>query len=231
MKNIEYSKMAYLYDSFYKNKDYSSEVNFIKHFILDNTSQILDAGCGTGSHSEILHNLGYKIEGFDISPEMVEIANSKVEDKFFVANLLTFNNEKYYDLIISFFAVFNHLKNYKQFKTALANLKSILQENGTIIIDLHNPQSSGTKSETIDNATRKMTWKKCGLLKKEFTKIKYTINKQIYTTRHIFKIFKQNKLLSIANDLGFKDIDFYENYDITKSASKKSKNIQMVLKY
>ena len=33
MKNIEYTKMAYLYDKFYVNKNYSKEVDFIKNFI------------------------------------------------------------------------------------------------------------------------------------------------------------------------------------------------------
>ncbi|MBR1984208.1 MAG: hypothetical protein IKA31_00545, partial [Clostridia bacterium] len=134
-----------------------------------------------------------------------------------------------YDLIISFFAVFNHLKTYKEFEIALSNLKSSLNDGGIIVIDLHNPQSNGKKVEEIDNITRIMRWKKCRLLNKEFTKITYIINGKKYTTTHTFKIFNLAILERVARDLGFKSVKFYANYDINSIAMPNAKNIQMVL--
>ena len=229
MKNIEYTKMAWLYDKFYTNKNYANEVNFLKQFINNENAKILDAGCGTGNHAKILADLGYNIHGFDISEEMVEVANSKVPNAFFVSDLLSIKRDEKYDMIISFFAVFNHLKNYKEFKIALTNLKELLNNNGKIMIDLHNPQKSGTKTDTIDNATRIMSWKKCNILNKEFTKIRYIVDGKTLNTSHIFKIFKPCKLKHIATELGFNKVEFYANYDINQKADSKSKNIQMLL--
>ena len=229
MRNIEYTKMAYLYDKFYSNKKYSKEVEFLTSLISRKDCEILDAGCGTGNHAKLLHELGYSVHGFDQSKEMVEIANSKINNCFYVANLLDLESEAKYDLIISFFAVFNHLKNYAQFKKALFNLKECLKEHGTIIIDLHNPQNSGEKTESIDGAIRIMKWKKCKLLSKEFTKITYIVDENKYVTKHTFKIFDINKLDKIAKKLGFLNVKFCENYDIESCASKYSKNIQMIL--
>ena len=175
MKNLEYTKMAYFYDLFYKNKNYKKEVEFICNFIKDKETKILDAGSGTGNHAKILNDLSYNVFGFDKSQEMVDIANAKINGKFFVSDLLNFKAGEKFDLIMSFFAVFNHLKSYKEFKKALINLKNAINVKGTIIIDLHNPQKSGKKVETVDNITRVMKWKKCSLLNKEFSKITYII--------------------------------------------------------
>lgn len=230
MKNIEYTRMAYLYDKFYSKKNYEKEVEFICNFIQNKNAKILDAGCGTGNHAKLLFEMGYDITGFDKSSDMIDIANSKIPNHFFVDDLLSLRTNKKYDLIISFFAVFNHLKSYTELKQSLINLKNHLEENGTIIIDLHNPQKSGKKIENIENATRIMKWNKCKLLQKEFTKITYVIDNEYLTTRHVFKIFNISKLSKIAKEIGFKCIQFHENYNTTSTASNKSKNIQMILK-
>ncbi len=228
-ENIEYTKMAYLYDKFYQNKNYDKEVDFIKNFIKNQNVNILDAGCGTGSHAKILYNLGYNVYGFDLNKEMIEIANSKVSNHFFVGNILNYKSDKKLGLILSFYAVFNHLKTYKEFELALINLKNLLTESGTIIIDLHNPQNNGTKVDKVDNATRIMKWHYCRMLKKEFTKLTYLIDNKSYISHHTFKIFKIGKLQKLANKLGFKTCRFYENYNLNTPATNSSKNIQMVL--
>jgi len=229
MKNIEYSKMAYVYDKFYINKNYKQEVDFITSFIKDKKCKILDAGCGTGNHAKILYDLGYNVFGFDKSQNMVDIANSKISGNFFQADLLKVNLKEKYDMIISFFAVFNHLKNYREFKKALTNLKKLLKKDGVIVIDLHNPQRSGEKMESFDNIFRIMQWKKCSILNKEFSKITYIIDGKVYKTKHVFKIFKIKRLEKLVKRLGFINVNLYENYDKSKIASQTSKNIQLVL--
>jgi len=229
MKNIEYTQMAHLYDEFYKNKNYAKEVEFITNFI-DSKCKILDVGCGTGNHAKILNDLGYDVDGFDQSEDMIKIANTKVRNHFFKDDLLTFKSDKKYDLVISFFAVFNHLKNYAQFKAALINLKRSLKDGGTIIIDLHNPQKSGQKNDKLENIIRTMKWRVCKILKKEFTKITYIVNGKNYKASHTFKVFEIKKLQRLAEEIGFFEVEFYENYDVHKNATKTSKNIQMVLK-
>ena len=228
MKNIEYTKMAIFYDKFYAKKDYKKEVEFIRNFIPKKDSCILDAGCGTGNHAKILNDLGYNIYGFDLSADMVKLANEKITEHFSVGNLLEFESERKYDCIISFFAVFNHLKNYKEFSIALKNLKNCLNNSGRIILDLHNPQKSGRKEDSITEARRIMQWKKCIFTGREISKITYYVGNKQYTTQHVFKIFQISKIKTIAKQLGFSNVTFYENYDVQSTATKKSKNIQVV---
>lgn len=228
MKNIEYTQMAIFYDKFYAKKDYKKEVEFIRTFIPQKDSSILDAGCGTGNHAKILNDLGYNIHGFDFSADMVKLANEKIPEHFSVGNLLKFESEKKYDCIISFFAVFNHLKNYKEFSIALNNLRRCLNINGKIILDLHNPQKSGRKEDSIPEAKRIMQWKKCSLTGREISKITYYVNNKQYTTQHVFKIFQISKIKKIAKQLGFSNVTFYENYDVQSTATMESKNIQVI---
>lgn len=228
MKNIEYSLMAPYYDQLYSKKDYKKEVDFILKFINSNNAKILDAGCGTGNHSKFLYDLGFDICGFDTNKEMVSIANTKVNNKFFIGNVLTYKTDERFDIIISFFAVFNHLKNYKEFAIALKNLKDSLNTNGKIIVDLHNPQKSGQKVDSINNINRIMKWNYYPIFKTETSRITYKIENKVYKTKHKFKIFNIDKIKKMSNRLGFKKVEFYENYNNKNVATKTSKNIQIV---
>jgi ubiquinone/menaquinone biosynthesis C-methylase UbiE len=46
--------------------------------VLPETGQVLDAGCGTGQVSLVLAGMGFDVHGFDISPDMIDIARGKI---------------------------------------------------------------------------------------------------------------------------------------------------------
>jgi hypothetical protein len=56
------------------------------------------------------------------------------------------------------FAVINHLTSYDELEKTLINFVNHLKENGIIILDLHNPQKSGSKTDSINGKTRIMSW-------------------------------------------------------------------------
>ena len=79
-----YTSFAEVYDTFMDNvpyREWAAYVNNIlkKHGIEEGT--VLDLGCGTGSMTEELDDLGYDMIGVDISDEMLEIAVRKMEEK------------------------------------------------------------------------------------------------------------------------------------------------------
>ena len=43
--------------------------------------KVLDAGCGPGTYTEILVSRGAEVTAFDISPRMLEIARSRLQEK------------------------------------------------------------------------------------------------------------------------------------------------------
>lgn len=79
-----YTSFAEVYDTFMDNVPYREWVSYVnnilkKHGIGEGT--VLDLGCGTGSMTEELDDLGYDMIGVDISDEMLEIAVRKMEEK------------------------------------------------------------------------------------------------------------------------------------------------------
>ena len=222
----EYQEMAKYYDLFYSNKSYDKEVLFLKRLIGDRKT-ILDVGCGTGIHMNLLEKDGYQVDGIDLSNEMLNIAKTRTNGNLFQGNLLDFKTNKKYDAIISMFAVFNHLKDYNELEKGILNLYQKLNEEGILIIDLHNGRLNGKKEDSYKDYKRTMTWSFNKNTFKEHTEISYIINNKIYYDTHDFLIYTINKLKEILDKHEFKYY-MYENYS-DNIALDKSKNIQIVI--
>ena len=225
---MEYKEFAKYYDLFYKNKDYDKEVRFLLNFINDG-SNIIDIGCGTGIHASLLAKNGFIVDGLDINKEMLDIAKTRLNSSFYLQDILNINISKKYDVIISMFAVINHLKDTNELEICLLNMKNILKDHGKIILDLHNPQSSGSKIDTINNITRVMEWYFNKKTRIEKSKITYEIDNKRYETSHIFRIFTIDEVIECCNKVGLKVINVYENYDINKEGNNSSKNLQFII--
>ncbi len=225
---MEYKKFAKYYDRFYQKKDYKKEVNFLMNFI-SNKDKILDIGCGTGIHASLISNKGFYIDGLDLNKEMLEIAKTRLNSNLYLQDILNIKIAKKYNIIISMFAVLNHLKNTNDLEKCLFNLKSILQDDGKIIIDLHNPQSSGNKIDSYDGMIRKMEWIYNKDTRIEKSKITFEIDNQKYNDSHTFRIFTIDEVKECCKKVGLKVEKVYENYDINKEGSITSKNLQFLI--
>lgn len=225
---MEYKEFAKYYDKFYHNKDYKNEVDFLMNFIKEK-DEIIDIGCGTGIHASLIANKGFEVEGLDISNEMLDIAKTRLNSKLYLQNILDINIDKKYDVIISMFAVLNHLKDVKDLEKCLFNLKNILKDDGKIIIDLHNPTSSGSKIDYFENMVRTMEWNYDSILKIEKSKIIFEIGNKKYIDSHIFKIFTIDEVKECCKNVGLEIKNIYENYNINKKGTEISKNLQFVI--
>jgi len=84
---------AKYYDKIYANKDYEGECEFLDQIFNgyykvvydipnvaghgESIQTVLDLGCGTGRHAEILSDMGYEVYGVDKSEYMVEAAKER----------------------------------------------------------------------------------------------------------------------------------------------------------
>lgn len=225
---MEYKEFAKYYDKFYQNKNYKKETEFLNNFINAN-DKILDVGCGTGIHAALLTDNGFEVDGLDLNKEMLEIAKTRLKTNLYWQNILEIDISKKYNMIISMFAVFNHLKDTDELMQGLMNLKQLLHDDGKIIIDLHNPQSSGSKIDTYDNMTRVMKWNYDRSLKIEKSDIIFEIDGIKYTDTHTFRIFTIDEMKECCERVGLKVVNVYENYDINKEGTSTSKNLQFLI--
>ena len=68
----------------YSDKNYEGEVEYVNKLIKENTGSaktLLDMGCGTGKHAELLCDKGYKVHGVDLSEDMLKIAQNRRKGK------------------------------------------------------------------------------------------------------------------------------------------------------
>lgn len=136
----QYTLNAHKYDKNEQDRSYFAEVRDINDRINEvKTSKgkdLLDIGCGTGTHLVYLQKK-YNCTGFDLHQEMLNIAKKKLNDKvkLFQNNMLTFNLNKKFDVIISLYSVINYAKNFNEFKQILQNIYNHLRKGGVCLIE------------------------------------------------------------------------------------------------
>ena len=110
----------------------------IVHGLLDRhpIGQALDAACGTGRHTAYLASLGHQVTGIDATPEMLEVARSKVpEARFEVADLTSIPlPDEAMDLAVCSLS----LTHCPDLGPPITELGRVVRPGGTLIIsDVH----------------------------------------------------------------------------------------------
>jgi 2-polyprenyl-3-methyl-5-hydroxy-6-metoxy-1,4-benzoquinol methylase len=122
--------------SFWVSKIISKDKDFFKE------KNILELGCGTGELTNAIALSGGNILGIDFSSSSIKKAKStkkkfKTKAEFKKANILSFNNNKKYDIVIALGSLHHTIDAKKGFGVGVKHLK----KNGIIIIGLYNKYS------------------------------------------------------------------------------------------
>lgn len=138
---------AYYYNSFYEDKNYKKEaeqiVCLLKNYgsTLNEISEIINFGCGTGKHDIELSNMGYRCTGIDHSPLMIDIARKNAKEEqmeidFRVTDIRDYMPEKQYDAVISLFHVISYQNKNEDIIKTLKNARKSLRKNGLFLFDV-----------------------------------------------------------------------------------------------
>ena len=116
-------------------RDYQ-EMNALEKKALDSSfGKVLDVGSGAGSHSLYLQNeRKLEVTALDISPKSIEVCKARGVKNAICEDLLQFS-EKNFDtvlLLMNGTGIFQSLEHIDQY---LQKLKSLVAENGQILID------------------------------------------------------------------------------------------------
>lgn len=144
---MKFENSAKFYDSIYAKKDYSFEVDLITEIIQSHNKlakNILDVGCGTGTHSKLLaKNKFFNIVGIDKSSEMIKLAKYKSlgssNINYEELDMLSLDRLKSkFDVVLAMFHVVNYLDRSKDLRTFFDLVSQILTPNGIFIFDTWN---------------------------------------------------------------------------------------------
>ena len=160
---------AQVYDTIYHDKDYAAECDLVERVCARHATsrvrRILDLGCGTGRHAELLADRGYEVVGVDRSPHMVEQARARSEKwcsanspEYHVADVRSFRLDRKFDAVLMMFAVMSYQLEDEDVLSALRTARVHLGDDGLLLFDcwygpavLHQRPTRRTKTAISGN--------------------------------------------------------------------------------
>lgn len=135
---------ARYYDLVNREKDYPAEARYVASLIRQHSpgaATLLDIGCGTGRHAELLVDNGFEVAGLDRSESMIEQARSRRSDiDYHLGDACDFDLSKEFDVVSALFHVVSYLTEDTQLQTAFSNIRSHLKPGGLFVFDCwHGP--------------------------------------------------------------------------------------------
>lgn len=119
----------------------TDDLDFYNKFLSKNM-RALEVACGTGRLSQIISKHVEQFIGIDISNDMLNIAKSKNKDiNYMLGDMINLDSKQIgkFDIIICAFNSLQHLKSDEDVEKFLKSCSNILNDEGTVIIDIFNP--------------------------------------------------------------------------------------------
>ena len=150
---------ARYYDLIYREKDYLGESAYVHGLIArerPGARDLLDLGCGTGSHFAGLLARGYRVCGIDQSEEMLARARARytlpgapgVEARLLRGDIRAFDLRERFDAVTSLFHVFSYLTEDADLLAALRCAHRHLAPGAVLVFDCwHAPAVLATPPE------------------------------------------------------------------------------------
>jgi SAM-dependent methyltransferase len=135
-----FSASAELYDLIYSTfKDYRGEAAQIAGLLRALNPEcrtVLDVACGSGEHARFLATHGFAVDGLDLDPAFVRIAEQKHgAGRFFVADMSDFHLPHQYNALLCLFGSIGYLRTLDRVSRALTCFRNQLTPGGVIIIE------------------------------------------------------------------------------------------------
>ncbi|CDR33629.1 class I SAM-dependent DNA methyltransferase [Criblamydia sequanensis] len=173
---------------------------------------ILEPMCGTGRFLIPFLERGFRIEGFDSSPHMLDICQKKCEAKGLKASLKeasfeTFSSDHTYDLIFIPSGSFGLLTSIEDVNSALKVISDSLQEGGKFVFEIEtlkavSESQNSWKERFVKKGDLKITLK---------TKAHFDLLSKIETTVCKYELWEDDKKkLTETEDFKVKLYEFNE---------------------
>mgnify|MGYP000524802940 CR=1 FL=1 len=134
------------YHILYKNRDFDEAEFFLKNLTEylqpKPKDKILDLACGAGRHSIFLNKLGYNVTGVDLSPNSIEKASEKSNERlqFDVHDMREVYKENEFDFVFNMFTSFGYFESDEENIKMLQSVEKTLKPNGVFVLDFFNAE-------------------------------------------------------------------------------------------
>lgn len=231
-----FKNYAYYYDLLYRDKDYRSEYEYVKSLArLNDVSprQVVELGCGSGSHACFFAEDSIDLDGVDISREMLELANAKRSglDKR-IAPRLNFHHGDVRncrlnlkgELVLSLFHVASYQCSDDDVRDYFTTAREHCSEHGIFIFDFWHgpavlkspPYDRERKIDTVECSVSRSTK---ALLDKKNNLVKLDINLEAtredtdkiesINEKHVMRYFFAQELTTLLSEAGLELLNLY----------------------
>jgi len=229
-------KFSEIYDLFYAHKTYTQEANFVQSLLVrfgDQPAQnILELGCGTGTHSFLLEEFGHKIVATDLSQDMISKAQSKAEArgsgvKFAAQDMIKLDQPgRPYDAVLCLFDSFCYVTENDDIEILLSRIRQHLKPGGLFIFEFWNAAAmikhldpirisrlQRGKDEIIKLSEAKLD------IQKQLYQVQYTLYEikadgrcQTYTEHHTNRYYQVQEMAYFLHQAGLYPLKWYAGY-------------------
>lgn len=235
---MQYGNLAFVYDKLMYDMPYSSWAEFISKNIND-ASNILELGCGTGSLTELLATK-YDVIALDISEEMLDIARQKLLKSglnipFIKGDMRDFKLHKKVDSIVCACDGINYLITPESVKQAFLSVYNNLKAGGIFIFDISSKNKlmemcGQLYSEDCDDAT--YIWRNSAdgeIINMDITFFVPEGDETYFRfdEQHRQRMHSVEEISTWLNECGFKIVSITDNYT-DKQINEKTQRITFI---
>ena len=222
-----YHVLARIYDSVMSHVDYSAWVQFAYSILLDyglpsvsdeTQPYILECACGTGSIAVIMALYGCRIDACDKSPDMIEIARTRVADlenkpQYSVMEFLQLEAQNSYDAVICLYDSVNYLMELNDLTEFFTKVKAALKPSGLFLFDIctefnsrrfFNDYKSDEKGDGFSYLRESHYYSDLKIQENIFTVRLDDCQGKEFIETHRQRIYPVNKIRSVLSRTGFK---------------------------
>lgn len=229
-----YSSLAPLYKFIYdRHFDYEEQFSIVENTVPDDTTSILEVGCGTGQLLALLDDEYDHVVGVDLNEEMVAFAREAAPAaEVIAADMKTVDLGTDFDAIVMLGRVFPHARTDEEGSELLRNCYAHLQPGGVIVFntfDVRGLKDGHMAEETFSSPDYSVTRTTEGFVtdfeagRWGFT-AEYTITDQetgetavTDETMHL-RAHSPSELEAYLESSGFEDISFIRESDFSLRA-------------
>lgn len=140
-----YSEAAGLYDRLTEDVDYTSYAGYFREIFdrwsVIKTNNVMETGCGTGSLTLALAELGFEMTGIDSSAEMLSEAYVKKGPGILWVNQDVTELDLFgtYEAAVSFLDCINHILDEGSVKEYFRLMHNYIEPEGLFVFDMNSP--------------------------------------------------------------------------------------------
>ena len=133
------------YHILYKNRDATEAQDFINtlvsHLHIQQEDKLLDIACGKGRHAIYLNELGFDVEGIDLSEKNIEEAKQSENERlhFAIHDMREVYKKEHFDFAFNMFTSFGYFNEESDNLRAIQAIGDNIKAEGVFVMDFLNP--------------------------------------------------------------------------------------------